>query len=72
MAAGSFLQVLFGPALIFGFSDWDGFGLKGAAIAFIVARTTTFFLAIFFLNRNKLLVFSWDDFTHFEISFAVF
>ena len=62
MAAGSFLQVLFGPALIFGFSDWDGFGLKGAAIAFIVARTTTFLLAIFFLNRNKLLIFSWDDF----------
>ena len=46
MAAGSFLQVLFGPVLIFGFSDWDGFGLKGAAIAFIVARTTTFFLAL--------------------------
>jgi putative MATE family efflux protein len=62
MAAGSFLQVLFGPVLIFGFSDWDGFGLKGAAIAFIVARTTTFFLAIYFLNRNRLLVFSWGDF----------
>ena len=62
MAAGSFLQVLFGPALIFGFSEWDGFGLKGAAIAFIVARTTTFLFVIYFLNKNKLLVSSLDDF----------
>ena len=62
MAAGSFLQVLFGPALIFGFSDWDGFGLKGAAIAFIVARTTTFLFVIYFLNKNKLLVSSLDNF----------
>ena len=62
MAAGSFLQVLFGPALIFGFSEWDGFGLKGAAIAFIVARTTTFLFVIYFLNKNKLLISSLDDF----------
>ena len=62
MAAGSFLQVLFGPALIFGFSEWDGFGLKGAAIAFIVARTTTFLFVIYFLNKNKFLVSSLDDF----------
>ena len=62
MAVGSFLQVLFGPALIFGFSEWDGFGLKGAAIAFIVARTTTFLFVIYFLNKNKLLVSSLDDF----------
>ena len=62
MAAGSFLQVLFGPALIFGFSEWDGFGLKGAAIAFIVARTTTFIFVIYFLNKNKFLVSSLDDF----------
>ena len=62
MAAGSFLQVLFGPALIFGFSEWNGFGLKGAAIAFIVARTTTFLFVIYFLNKNKFLVSSLDDF----------
>ena len=62
MAAGSFLQVLFGPALIFGFSEWNGFGLKGAAIAFIVARTTTFLCVIYFLNKNKFLVSSLDDF----------
>ena len=62
MAAGSFLQVLFGPALIFGVSEWDGFGLKGAAIAFIVARTTTFLFVIYFLNKNKFLVSSLDDF----------
>ena len=62
MAVGSFLQVLFGPALIFGFSEWDGFGLKGAAIAFIVARTTTFLFVIYFLNKNKLLVSSLEDF----------
>ena len=62
MAAGSFLQVLFGPALIFGFSEWDGFGLKGAAIAFIVARTTTFLFVIYFLNKNKFLVSSLNDF----------
>ena len=62
MALGSFLQVLFGPALIFGFSEWDGFGLKGAAIAFIVARTTTFLFVIYFLNKNKLLISSLDDF----------
>ena len=62
MALGSFLQVLFGPALIFGFSEWDGFGLKGAAIAFIVARTTTFLFVIYFLNKNKLLIASLDDF----------
>ena len=62
MAVGSFLQVLFGPALIFGFSEWDGFGLKGAAIAFIVARTTTFLFVIYFLNKNKFLVSSLDDF----------
>ena len=62
MAVGSFLQVLFGPALIFGFSEWDGFGLKGAAIAFIVARTTTFLFVIYFLNKNKLLVSSLDNF----------
>ena len=62
MASGSFLQVLFGPALIFGFSEWNGFGLKGAAIAFIVARTTTFLFVIYFLNKNKFLVSSLDDF----------
>ena len=62
MAVGSFLQVLFGPALIFGFSEWNGFGLKGAAIAFIVARTTTFLFVIYFLNKNKFLVSSLDDF----------
>ena len=62
MAVGSFLQVLFGPALIFGFSEWNGFGLKGAAIAFIVARTTTFLFVIYFLNKNKLLISSLDDF----------
>ena len=34
MAAGSFLQVLFGPALIFGFSEWDGFGFERRGYCF--------------------------------------
>ena len=62
MAAGSFLQVLLGPALIFGFAGFPGLGLKGAAFAFIVARTTTFFLVLYFLNRNRMLVFSFGNF----------
>ena len=61
MALSALLQVAFGPALIFGAGEFSGFGLIGAAIAFVLARTIGFLLYVYFFVRDKALIFSTKD-----------
>ena len=61
MALSALLQIAFGPALIFGAGEFSGFGLIGAAIAFVLARTTGFLLYVYFFYRDKALIFSTRD-----------
>ena len=61
MALSALLQIAFGPALIFGAGEFSGFGLIGAAIAFVLARTIGFLLYVYFFVRDKALIFSIKD-----------
>lgn len=61
MALSALLQIAFGPALIFGAGEFSGFGLIGAAIAFVLARTIGFLLYVYFFVRDKALIFSTKD-----------
>ena len=58
MALGALLQIAFGPALIFGAGDFSGYGLTGAAIAFVLARTLGFLFYVYFFVKDKTLTFS--------------
>ena len=43
MTLGAALQIVLGPVFIFGLLDFAGYGLAGAAMAFVLARTIGFF-----------------------------
>ena len=58
MAFGALLQIALGPALIFGAGDFSGYGLIGAAIAFVLARILAFLFYVYFFVRDKMLIFS--------------
>lgn len=62
MTSGAGLQVLFGPFFIFGFSDFSGFGLPGAAIAFVAARFFSFLLFVYFIRRDGFLTLDGEGF----------
>lgn len=59
MAAGSVLQVLIQPLFIFGMAGAPKLGLAGAAVGFVVARTVSFFLYLYYLGiRDRVLISS--------------
>jgi len=62
MTSGAGLQVLFGPFFIFGFADFSGFGLPGAAMAFVAARFFSFLLYLYFIRKDGFLVLDGEDF----------
>ena len=62
MALSALLQIAFGPALIFGAGEFSGFGLIGAAIAFVLARTIGFLLYVYFFVKDDALIFLLEIF----------
>lgn len=62
MTAGSVLQVVVGPVLIFGWLGFPALGIEGAAWAFVVARGASFGLtAWWFLRKEKIIRWSLTD-----------
>jgi putative MATE family efflux protein len=81
MIIGSVLNVALDPILIFGFGPIPGFGLNGAALAALLARSTVFVGAVYLLRfRLDMLSFrlpdtgelarSWRDVLHVGIPAA--
>ena len=60
MTLGAGLQIVLGPIFIFGFGDFSGLGLAGAAMAFVLARIIGFFFYGYCLYRDRILIFSID------------
>jgi len=59
MTAGSALQVVVGPMLIFGWFGFPALGIEGAAWAFVLARGGSFCMtAWWFLRKEKIIRFS--------------
>ncbi|RPG55674.1 MAG: MATE family efflux transporter [Gammaproteobacteria bacterium TMED182] len=58
MTVGAVIQVLIGPAFIFGVGGFEGYGLAGAALAFVVARTLSFLMYVYYAVKDRLIVFS--------------
>ena len=58
MALAALLQIVFAPALIFGVNGFSGFGLAGAALAFVMARVIGFAVYIYLFYRDKSLILS--------------
>lgn len=59
MTAGSLLQILFGPVLIFGWFGLPALGIEGAAWSFVLARGTAFGMVVWwFLVREKMIRWS--------------
>jgi len=54
--------VILGPPLIFGFSSYEGLGLTGAALAFVIARSISFLMYAYYVYRDRLLVMSLAGF----------
>ena len=55
MMAAAIVNIVLDPIFIFGWGPIEGMGLRGAAIATIIARSTTLILAIYVLRREDLL-----------------
>lgn len=56
MAAGSAVQVLIGPFLIFGWLGFPALGVDGAAWAFVLARTLSFLMtAYWFVLKRRMI-----------------
>mgnify|MGYP005676196051 FL=1 len=62
MTVGAALQIILGPLFIFGFEDFSGLGVKGAAIAFVVARTIAFIFYGYYLHRDQMVAASLTGF----------
>ena len=59
MAAGSVIQVLVAPPLIFGWFDMTALGIEGAAWSFVIARSCSFGMtAWWFLVKERMLRFT--------------
>ena len=53
MTVGSVLQVLLGPVFIFGFMGFDELGIAGAAWAFVLARTTSLVMTMYWFGYKE-------------------
>ena len=62
MALAALLQIVFAPALIFGVNGFSGFGLAGAAQAFVMARVIGFAVYIYLFYKDKFLILSTKSF----------
>ena len=62
MVAGSILQMILGPFLIFGLSGFPRLELEGAALANLIARCTLFILTLSLLHFREGLL-SWSTAT---------
>ena len=62
MALAALLQIVFAPALIFGVNGFSGFGLAGAALAFVMARVIGFAVYIYLFYKGKFLILSTKSF----------
>jgi len=55
MASGGFLNAIFDPILIFGIGPIPAYGIKGAAMASVLAWVIGVVLVLWYLNRKQLL-----------------
>ncbi|MEM7018355.1 MAG: MATE family efflux transporter [Pseudomonadota bacterium] len=63
MSGGAVLNIIFDPILIFGFAGIPGFGLEGAALAMVLSRLITFFIAIAVMHfRERIIVWQPPSF----------
>ena len=62
MVVGALLQVVLGPIFIFGFFGFSELGLAGAAIAFVIARTVSFLMYVYYVFKDDLVIFEIRDF----------
>jgi len=78
MVIGALINAIFDPLLIFGLGPFPALGIRGAAVATLIGRSSTFFVAIYVLAvRERLLCFtlprpaevlrSWKDILHIGI-----
>lgn len=58
MTAGSILQVVFGPFLIFGWGGLPELGIAGAAWAYVASRMVSIFLYVALLVRARMVLWS--------------
>ena len=56
------IQIAIGPPLIFGFEGFEGLGLTGAALAFVIARGISFVMYGYYVAKDRLLVWSFGGF----------
>ena len=59
MTAGSILQIVLGPPLIFGWFGMPGLGIAGAAWAYVISRTLGMGLYVILLLRAKMVRWSF-------------
>ena len=57
MVISALMQVVLGPIFIFGYLGVPGLGLEGAAIAFVIARTASFLMYVYFVYKDDLVIF---------------
>ena len=62
MVVGAVLQVILGPIFIFGYFGSSELGLAGAAIAFLIARTASFLMYVYYVFKDDLVIFEIRDF----------
>jgi len=56
MVSGSVLQIVLGPFLIFGWLGAPALGIEGAALSFVISRSVSFAIAIYWITyRDRLL-----------------
>jgi putative MATE family efflux protein len=55
MMAAAIVNVILDPLMIFGWGPFPAMGLRGAAIATVIARSITFVLSLWVLRRKDLL-----------------
>ena len=56
MAVGSAVQVLIGPFLIFGWFGFPALGVDGAAWAFVVARSLSFLMTVYWFALKRRMI----------------
>jgi len=68
--AGMLCNMILDPLLIFGFGDYGGMDIKGAAVATVAGQTVSFVLAlVFHIRCNRFLKLSFKDY-RFNLSFV--